>query len=701
MSLTRFLPYFCDNCDSAQGIPHLLGGTVSWCCHAPGDNNYRTWHQHKIYVVKVRGELKSDDFQIELDSHGCDVYYELKIKVGEAEQREVALTQNGKGATLSEESWVHLARPPNPMVFSLEKHTKGTFDVVSKKGELDNNQQEYYKKDGSSNFVSTVQIETEDGKCRIELDIDLIVITPRVLAPNAFGNESEKAWLGKTAASAGYKYFPTLTETQPQKPFYWPGDPKSKLANTDAATAHAAAGSEHQRLKADDSDNGRSSVIQVTEDTKFQEENEDLRKSHNHHRLDNLTMMQATTSGQQCKVCLEMVQQGSTMFGCRECTMYGVYVCELCYAENLNDATALRLRWIDQNKAELSKIAKYIDDVDHQFSVNDFSDIQEVSFVQDVEAQSKLFVDYFQLFQGYYLENKYSFLSVKHHKRRDETVIFEVSKEIEDEYFAGKFAQDDLVNLNDAIYLMLRNKYVNDYICTGFDDEFNIYRSYCFDRRDDFRSTKLVLAYFTLCLQTVMTAAVYYGVVVSYQDFGWPNWQWMNVIKLFSTVVIFLMLSYYTSITVSKSYDFYRNLLTICKVPRGVMIGDFISNSVIPILICGVSPFWLYGSEKVVDLVVNSFALIFIYFLDDMVNTFEKDSEFILREDMNLFAGQMRDLFDRKTRQVKMTFRLVDTVHTAFICTSLKNILLSFLGNFVHCGKFVTLFSKNEKIKIQ
>jgi len=127
-------------------------------------------------------------------------------------------------------------------------------------------------------------------------------------------------------------------------------------------------------------------------------------------------------------------------------------------------------------------------------------------------------------------------------------------------------------------------------------------------------------------------------------------------------------------------------------VPRLVMIGEFISNSFIPILVCCISGFSLFASESLFNIVLNSFALVFIYFLDDMVNTFEKDSDFLLKEDMNLFVKQMRNAAPNKK-----AVRSVSNVSLWSMVKSFGKIMWSFVSNFVFFYKFCRLFALNEK----
>ena len=87
---------------------------------------------------------------------------------------------------------------------------------------------------------------------------------------------------------------------------------------------------------------------------------------------------------------------------------------------------------------------------------------------------------------------------------------------------------------------------------------------------------------------------------------------------------------------------------------------------------------------------MNSFGLLFIYYLDDLINTFEKDPEFLFKEDINLFVKQIKNL-QIKNMQNKTAVRIIISAKFKSVLKKLGQILLSFAFNLYHFCQFVTL----------
>ncbi len=99
--------------------------------------------------------------------------------------------------------------------------------------------------------------------------------------------------------------------------------------------------------------------------------------------------------------------------------------------------------------------------------------------------------------------------------------------------------------------------------------------------------------------------------------------------------LVFALISYSYWFTVVKFYRFYECLYYIAKIDWINFVLDFASNIVIGIIIVIFAFKYLLLSEGIADVVVNSFALTFIIELDDIVNLFEGDGEYLLLQDWN------------------------------------------------------------------
>ena len=71
-----------------------------------------------------------------------------------------------------------------------------------------------------------------------------------------------------------------------------------------------------------------------------------------------------------------------------------------------------------------------------------------------------------------------------------------------------------------------------------------------------------------------------------------------------------------------------------------IIILDFISNVLIGLLICCLSLPFLMKSETLTDATLNSFALTFILELDDIVNVFQNDTDYLIDQDVKHAFGK-------------------------------------------------------------
>eukprot|EP01083_Nonionella_stella_P032862 89941_1 len=361
------------------------------------------------------------------------------------------------------------------------------------------------------------------------------------------------------------------------------------------------------------------------------------------------------------------------------------------------------INWICDNMEDLKDITRKITRKRHKWSANDFSNIDAPP------------TDLHHRFKDYYLE------FVKYATNKEHRVVYFDANVYEVAYDRGSMPweyNDTLLDITDALWVMFRQYFILNVLLHGQEEEFNIFRSYYFtsgtDEKDRCSASllcavcqslydasdaqkKLSLSLLSMLLQVALTVAIVYQVIVDWHfDILFDD---RETIILICAILIFVYLAFTTDSTIRKCTAFYENINVICVIPWYFVIGDFIVNVLVPIAICCVSFFFLLQSETLGDLVLNSFALTFVYQLDDDINVFENDEDHLLREDINLFLKQKRagdpcDESDGKiqakdgyTGRLHKNRRQIHMVNTGFV--RLLTAPLFILSNFWHALTFV------------
>mmetsp|Transcript_96578 Transcript_96578/g.118340 ORF Transcript_96578/g.118340 Transcript_96578/m.118340 type:complete len:610 (-) Transcript_96578:57-1886(-) len=195
-------------------------------------------------------------------------------------------------------------------------------------------------------------------------------------------------------------------------------------------------------------------------------------------------------------------------------------------------------------------------------------------------------------------------------------------------------------NVTNIVHLVWRFVYLKDYILKGQDAEFNIYRSYYFDASP----SKLYLSLIGIILQITLCIALTVNVVRNWDPDllrlgskgGRENTQDFLIFLIAGVVFSFLSLT--TSKTIGLYLDFYSHLYLGFEAPWYFVICDYISNVIITIYITIIGFFYLTQSPDYGELVLNSFALQFVYEIDDIINIFENDENEVIKTELQAFV---------------------------------------------------------------
>lgn len=190
------------------------------------------------------------------------------------------------------------------------------------------------------------------------------------------------------------------------------------------------------------------------------------------------------------------------------------------------------------------------------------------------------------------------------------------------------------MDVTNQVHLLWRFVFLKDNVLSGQDSEFNIYKSYIFNPHP----LKLMFSFVAILVQLVLTVAMCYDILD-----GWPFVEALEkqseytASVIYVSILVFILLSISTNRTTSLFFDFYENIGIAFHIPWYFIICDFLSNIVISTTITLFSFLFLLTSESYTDLVLNAFALTFVSEIDDFVNTFESDEDYLLQTDLRAF----------------------------------------------------------------
>eukprot|EP01084_Bolivina_argentea_P224985 380309_1 len=242
-----------------------------------------------------------------------------------------------------------------------------------------------------------------------------------------------------------------------------------------------------------------------------------------------------------------------------------------------------------------------------------------------------------------------------------------------------------VINVTFTFLKYMRKKWFTDMVFENENGEFNIFRSLCFsvvipDKQCNFdilgcgnieKQMKLTLSFLVTILQSLLITSIIWDLSNSFQFK--QIYKIYDVYLLILSIVVFSVISYLTSTTIKNYIHFYRYIGYVCQVSWGIIILDFISNVIIGALVSGVSLFFLLSSETLTDAALNSFALTFILELDDIVNLFNKDINYLIKQDFK-YAKYNKEKF-RFKRKIEM---YDEETCTQFIYPILRVILAPF-----------------------
>ena len=241
---------------------------------------------------------------------------------------------------------------------------------------------------------------------------------------------------------------------------------------------------------------------------------------------------------------------------------------------------------------------------------------------------------YYNLYENrvYGLSNKTANLSLTHfgekknfHKFNKQDLYF-----YNLEYFPYYFQ-----NITQPFFMCSRYVFLRDIVLYGQDNEFNIFRSLVFlsnikEKRETQIWARLSIAILVVILQILLTWAIVKVVVTQWDLEEMFDGDYMIIAISFCT---FALLGYAYWFTISKFYKFYECLWYITKVSYITFTLDFISNILLGLVVVVSAFAYLLLSESISEVVLNSFALVFVIELDDIANLFESDEDFLLELD--------------------------------------------------------------------
>eukprot|EP01084_Bolivina_argentea_P136030 239605_1 len=374
------------------------------------------------------------------------------------------------------------------------------------------------------------------------------------------------------------------------------------------------------------------------------------------------------------------------------------------------------------------------------------------NFKRDEKTGLLVYVDIKKMYemdlQWFYLDEYKLPIGIKTNDFKESKLFFGAPAKIEKnklQKYLRRRKYNDLLpkhyqNITEPLWIACRYKLISEKILYGQDNQFNIFRSFCFlpppeyhegllDNQikqfgffsetliiksigkmlSDERVLRLSIGILCLILQVFLMIGIVMEVIYNWDvDFMFERTgSNLNIMIISFLAFAFILLIYYD--TAQKFYQFYSNMEYVANVSWIIYILDYISNIVVGFVISWISLFFLLQSETITDVVLNSFALTFIIELDDMANLFEADENVLIENDWyHLCDAYVKTDYDStiRARDIVIPYNIVLVSAALTIFSIPFGIILSFLYiiriSCVCCRKrnFKANRNVNERVKL-